>query len=61
MALVLDLLAGRREVRVPHLRLPPARELDVALLERGLELQQEQRLFDVEDLRHDVRGYRPVA
>jgi hypothetical protein len=61
VALVLELLARWGQVGMPDLRLPAARELDVALLEGRLELQEEQRLFDVEDLRHDLRGYRPVA
>ena len=34
------------------LAMPPPRELDVALVERRLELQQEERLLDVEDVRH---------
>ena len=52
VALVLELLAGRRDVGVPHLRHAPARELDLALVERRLELQEEQRLLDVQHLRH---------
>ena len=31
----------------------PARELDVALVERRLDLEQQHGLFDVEHLRHD--------
>ena len=38
MALVLELLAGRRDVGVPLLGEPPARLLDVALVERRLDL-----------------------
>jgi hypothetical protein len=41
---------GRRDVRVPALGHPAARELHVALVERRLELQQEQMLLDVEDV-----------
>ncbi|MCW2984793.1 MAG: UDP-N-acetylmuramate dehydrogenase [Conexibacter sp.] len=61
MALVLELLARRRQVGMPDLRLATARELDVTLLEGRVELQEEQGLFDVEDLRHDLRGYRPTT
>ena len=47
-------LPGGRDVGVPALGHPPARELHVALVERRLELQQEQLLLDVEDRRgHD--------
>ena len=54
MALVLELAALRGDVRVPALGHAPARELHVALVERRLELQQEQMLLDVEDRgRHD--------
>ena len=53
VALVRDLLAGRGQVGVPDLGLAAARELHVALVERRLELQEEQRLLDIEDLRHD--------
>ena len=52
VALVRELLAGRGEVGVPDLGLPAACQLDVALVERRLELQEEQRLLDVQDLRH---------
>ncbi|MDX6714373.1 MAG: UDP-N-acetylmuramate dehydrogenase, partial [Baekduia sp.] len=54
VALVLELLAGRCEIGMPDLGLPAARELDVALLEGRVELQEEHCLFDVEDLRHDL-------
>ena len=53
VALVLELLAGRRDVRVPALGQPAARELDVALVERRLDLQEEDGLLDVQHLRHD--------
>ena len=53
MALVLELLAGRRDVGMPALGHAPARELHVALVERRLELQEQDGLLDVEDLRHD--------
>ena len=51
---MLELLAGRRDVGVPALGHPPPRELHVALVERRLELQQEQLLLDIQDRRgHD--------
>ena len=50
VALVLELLAGRRDIRVPDLGQPAARELHVALVERRLELQEQQRLLDIQDL-----------
>ncbi len=54
VALVLVLASGWRDVGVPALGHAPARELHVALVERRLELQQEQMLLDVEDRgRHD--------
>ena len=53
VALVLELLARRRDVGVPDLRHPAARQLDLALVERRLDLQQQQRLFDVEHVRHE--------
>ena len=52
--LVLELLAGRGDVGVPLLGEAPARELDVALVERRLDLQQEDRLLDVDDRGHVV-------
>src|SRR3954464_13104227 len=51
MALVLELLAGRGEVGVPDLGQTPARQLDVALAERRLELEEKHPLFEVEDVR----------
>ena len=56
VALVLELLARRRDVRVPDLRLAAARQLHVALAEGRLELQQKQRLLDVENTWHGIRG-----
>ena len=53
VALVLELPAGRRDVRVPDLREPAPGELDVALAERRLDLQQEHSLLDVQHLWHD--------
>ena len=53
VALVLVLASGRRDVGVPALGHPPAGQLDGALIERRLELQQEEGLFDVEDASHD--------
>jgi hypothetical protein len=52
--LVLELLAGRGDVRVPLLGEAPPGELDVALVERRLDLEQEHRLLDVHDRRHVV-------
>ena len=49
MALVLVLAPCGRDVGVPALGHAPARELHVTLVERRLELQQEQMLLDVED------------
>jgi hypothetical protein len=53
VALMLDLPAGRRNIGVPALGHPPSRELDIALVERRLELQQEHALFEIEDLGHE--------
>jgi hypothetical protein len=53
MALVLELLAGRRDVGMPALRLPAPCELDVALLEGRLDLKEEDRLLDVQHIGHD--------
>ena len=50
---MLELAAWRRDVRVPDLREPAAGELDVALVERRIDLQEEHGLFDVQHLRHD--------
>ena len=51
---MLELAPGGRDVGVPALGHPAAGELHVALVERRLELQQEQVLLDVEDRRgHD--------
>jgi hypothetical protein len=38
---------------MPALRHPATGELDFARVERSLELQQEHRLFNVKDARHD--------
>ena len=51
--LVLVLLAGRRDVRMPLLREAAARELDVALVERWVDLQEKDGLFNIQHLRHD--------
>ena len=53
VALVLELAPGRREVGMPDLGQPAARELDVALVERRLDLQQEERLLDLEHCGHE--------
>ena len=47
MALMLELTTLRGDVRVPALGHAPPRELDIALVERRLQLQQEQMLLDV--------------
>src|SRR5438270_4108412 len=55
MALMLVLAPRGRDVRVPALGHPPARELNRALVERWFELQQEEGLLNVEDARHDLQ------
>ena len=57
VALVFELPALRREVGMPALGHPAARELHVALGERRLELQEEKVLLDIED-RH---GHDPTT
>jgi hypothetical protein len=52
VALMLMLATGGRDVRVPALGHLPSRQLHGALIERRLELEQEQRGFDVKDPRH---------
>jgi hypothetical protein len=54
MPLVLELLPGRRDVGMPLLGEAAARELDVALVERRVDLQEEDGLLDVHHLRHVV-------
>ena len=64
MAFVLMLPSGWCDVGMPDLGQPPARELDVALVERRIDLQQEDRLFDIQHLCHDlftVAGVGPAA
>ena len=59
---MLHLAPGRGDVGVPALRHLAARELDRALVERRLELQEEDGLLDVEDLGHEpstVAGMEP--
>ena len=51
---VLDLLAGRRQVGMPALGQPAPGQLHRALVEWGVDLQQEKRLLDVEDRWHDL-------
>jgi hypothetical protein len=53
MTLVLELAARRRDVGVPALGHPAPRQLHGPRIERGLELQQQQRLFYIQNLRHD--------
>ena len=52
VALMLMLAALRRDVRMPALGEPAAGELDVALVKRRLQLQQEERLFEIKNLGH---------
>jgi hypothetical protein len=54
VALVLVAASGRGNVRVPALGHPAPGQLHRALVERGLELEQQQRSFDVQDARHDT-------
>ena len=59
---MLVLAPGRRDVGVPALRHPAARELDGALVERRLQLEEQDRLLDVQDLGHEpstVAGMEP--
>ncbi len=53
VALMLELAAGRSDVRMPLLGQTTACELDVALVERWFDLEKENRLFDVQHLRHE--------
>ncbi len=53
VALVLELPPGRRDVWMPHLGEPAPRELDVALVERRLDLKEQDRLLDVQHLCHE--------
>jgi hypothetical protein len=53
MAFVLELAPWRRQVGVPDLGQPAARELNVALVEGRLDLQEEERLLDVEHCGHE--------
>ena len=52
MALVLVLPSRRRDVGVPAFGHPTTRQLDAALVERRLQLQQQQSLFKIEDASH---------
>ena len=49
VALVLELLARRRDIRVPTLGHPAAGELDIALVKRRDELKEEEVLLDVQN------------
>ncbi len=53
VALVLVAAPGRGDVRMPALGHPPPRKLDGALIERGLQFEEEQCGFYVQDARHD--------
>ena len=46
---MLELLARRRDVGVPDLGHAAPRELDLALVERRLQLEQQDGLLDVQD------------
>jgi hypothetical protein len=52
-ALVFQLPPRRGDIRMPDLREPPTCQLDVALVERRLDLQQQHGLLDVQPLWHD--------
>ncbi len=54
VTLVLELLARWGDVGKPDLRLPAPRELHLTLVEGGLELQEQERLLDVEDAWHGI-------
>ncbi len=51
MALVLVAAAGRGDVWMPALGHPPAGQLHRSLVERWLELEQEQSGFNIQDAR----------
>jgi hypothetical protein len=53
VALVLVLASGRRDVGMPALGHPATCELHRALIKRWFQLEEEKRLFDVEDPWHD--------
>jgi hypothetical protein len=46
------LASGRSDVRVPALGHPASRELHLALVERGLQLEEQERLFEIKDAWH---------
>jgi hypothetical protein len=52
VTLMLVLSARGSDVGVPALGHPPASQLNRALIERGLQLQQQERLFEVEHTSH---------
>jgi hypothetical protein len=54
VAFVLELLTGRCDVGVPALCQSAPCKLDVALIEWRFDLEEENRLLDVDDLRHVV-------
>jgi Icc-related predicted phosphoesterase len=53
VALVLDLLAGGRQVGMPALGQPPPGQLHCPLVERRVELEEQEGLLYVEDLGHE--------
>src|SRR3954451_6223877 len=54
MALVLELLTGWSDVGVPLLGLAATGELDVALVERRLNLKEQHGLLDIQHLGHNA-------
>jgi hypothetical protein len=58
---VLELAPRRREIGVPDLGQPPAGELHVALVERRVDLQEQQGLLDVQHSGHEPPTIAPGA
>jgi hypothetical protein len=55
VALVLVLAARGSDVRMPALGHPATSELDAALIKGRLELEQQERSFNVQDPRHTAK------
>jgi acetyl esterase len=53
MALVLVLASGRGDIRMPALCHPAARELNITRIERRFEFEEQERLLEIQDTRHD--------
>jgi hypothetical protein len=53
VSLVLVLTARRGDIRVPALGHPAAGKLHATLIKRRIQLEEEHRLFDIEDPWHD--------